>query len=271
MQHKLMKKTLSTNQTRETSQPFQQQIFPIMTFLSEDSLASLLVSLENAGDLQTPEGLSFLTSLGFSKTKDPDILFLKTSKVYLVMTKEKLSRQYLEFSPTWGMSINGRFLTAKISESPRIGKECSLSDILEENPDQKYFLSEKLIIGFLNKREGVQWEVQDFEKTGNITYDNSPILETVSNRPIHQATRFPLKFLQRNQKNIEGDYSFTIDGANTGGVRQDMKIRRLTPLECERLQGFPDGWTEGVSDTQRYKQLGNAVTINVVYEVAKRL
>ena len=50
-----------------------------------------------------------------------------------------------------------------------------------------------------------------------------------------------------------------------------MKIRRLTPLECERLQGFPDNWTEGVSDTQRYKQLGNAVTVNVVYEVAKFL
>ena len=50
-----------------------------------------------------------------------------------------------------------------------------------------------------------------------------------------------------------------------------MRIRRLTPTECERLQGFPDGWTEGVSDTQRYKCLGNAVTVNVVYEIAKRL
>lgn len=47
-------------------------------------------------------------------------------------------------------------------------------------------------------------------------------------------------------------------------------IRRLTPVECERLQGFPDNWTQGVSDTQRYKQLGNAVTVNVVEEIAKR-
>ena len=52
---------------------------------------------------------------------------------------------------------------------------------------------------------------------------------------------------------------------------QEKKIRRLTPLECELLQGFPDGWTEGLSDTQRYKCLGNAVTVNVVYEIAKRL
>ena len=48
-------------------------------------------------------------------------------------------------------------------------------------------------------------------------------------------------------------------------------IRRLTPKECERLQGFSDGWTEGVSDTQRYKCLGNAVTTNVIEFLGKRL
>ncbi|HYD92580.1 MAG TPA: DNA (cytosine-5-)-methyltransferase [Flavobacterium sp.] len=50
-----------------------------------------------------------------------------------------------------------------------------------------------------------------------------------------------------------------------------MQIRRLTPVECERLQGFPDGWTEGVSDTQRYKCLGNAVTVNVVEWIVSNL
>ena len=48
-------------------------------------------------------------------------------------------------------------------------------------------------------------------------------------------------------------------------------IRRLTPKECERLQGFPDGWTEGVSDTQRYKMCGNAVTTNVVQAIMEKL
>ena len=47
------------------------------------------------------------------------------------------------------------------------------------------------------------------------------------------------------------------------------RIRRLTPIECERLQGFPDGWTEGISDTQRYKCLGNAVTVNVIEFLGK--
>lgn len=52
------------------------------------------------------------------------------------------------------------------------------------------------------------------------------------------------------------------------GDSRSGSIRMLTPRECERLQGFPDGWTEGVSDTQRYKLLGNAVTVNVVQYVA---
>lgn len=64
-------------------------------------------------------------------------------------------------------------------------------------------------------------------------------------------------------------------------VDDGMKIRRLTPVECERLQGFPDGWTEWgidengkkvkISDTQRYRTLGNAVTTDVVAEIVKRL
>ena len=54
-------------------------------------------------------------------------------------------------------------------------------------------------------------------------------------------------------------------GAKTGLYQTSKsQIRRLTPTECERLQGFPDSWTEGLSDSQRYKTLGNAVTTNVV-------
>ena len=60
------------------------------------------------------------------------------------------------------------------------------------------------------------------------------------------------------------------------GVVEGVRIRRLTPLECFRLQGFPDEFfrrakAAGVSDSQLYKQAGNAITVNVVYEIAKRL
>ena len=88
---------------------------------------------------------------------------------------------------------------------------------------------------------------------------------------LYNIERHPLRFLDRNQKNIDGDYAYTIDGANTGGISVDSNIRRLTPTECERLQGFPDGWTEGQSDTQRYKQLGNAVSVPVVQAIMEKL
>ena len=54
-------------------------------------------------------------------------------------------------------------------------------------------------------------------------------------------------------------------------IKKEKYIRKLTPIECERLQGFPDGWTEGVSDTRRYNQLGNAVTVNVVGAIINKI
>lgn len=47
-------------------------------------------------------------------------------------------------------------------------------------------------------------------------------------------------------------------------VKAKSIVRRLTPLECERLQGFPDSWTEGESDSARYKALGNSVALPCV-------
>jgi site-specific DNA-cytosine methylase len=48
-------------------------------------------------------------------------------------------------------------------------------------------------------------------------------------------------------------------------------VRRLTPTECERLQGFPDGWTDNQLDSHRYKQLGNAVAVPVVQWIIDRI
>ena len=56
-----------------------------------------------------------------------------------------------------------------------------------------------------------------------------------------------------------------------GGQQQFVGVRRLTPTECERLQGFPDGWTDGQSDSTRYKQLGNAVAVPVAEWIGKRI
>lgn len=81
---------------------------------------------------------------------------------------------------------------------------------------------------------------------------------------LHQAVRqqervYSTEGLAANINAIGGGW-----GAKTGLYQFSEGVRRLTPLECERLQGFPDGWTEGLSDTQRYKCVGNAVTVSVI-------
>lgn len=107
---------------------------------------------------------------------------------------------------------------------PAMNGTPKLSDILEENPDPKYFLSPQQT-------------------------------ERIAKSLPAQAVGGP--------------------GGATGLYQTGTRIRRLTPLECERLQGFPDNWTaEGIngpiSDTQRYKVLGNAVTTNVVEAIVRR-
>lgn len=65
------------------------------------------------------------------------------------------------------------------------------------------------------------------------------------------------------------------NGGDLGGGSENLVttngVRRLTPIECERLQGFPDGWTAGQPDSARYKQLGNAVTVPVVEWIINRV
>ena len=65
--------------------------------------------------------------------------------------------------------------------------------------------------------------------------------------------------------------SAATDVDHTGAIWKGTMVRRLTPIECERLQGFPDNWTENQADTHRYKQMGNAVAVPVVSWLVNRL
>lgn len=60
-------------------------------------------------------------------------------------------------------------------------------------------------------------------------------------------------------------------GGNVPAVATEKIVRRLTPKECERLQGFPDDWTKDQADSNRYKQMGNAVAIPVVSWILNRM
>lgn len=111
---------------------------------------------------------------------------------------------------------------------------------------------------------------EDFEKWED--RDVTPTLNTFDNGSETRATVLAIGFNWQNgggYGNANDGLGITEDG--TGPLSRSQvpavatnTVRRLTPLECERLQGFTDNWTEGQADTHRYKQTGNAVAVPVV-------
>lgn len=227
-----------------------------------------------------------------------------------------------------------------IIEQPK-DKGILLKDILEEEVDEKYYLSEKMINGFLahNKRHieeknqtGFNWKPTEGNKKANtlranaalcptdntIIFNNTRLNETID---MHKDNLEPGTMINSYNKSIHKDKSITIstrvDASNmthivamrgrtenksedwhnsnhvqklesrtdgktnsiTGVAKDNMvkevisgsRIRRLTPIECERLQTVADNYTNHVSDSQRYKMLGNGWTIDVIVHILNYL
>lgn len=117
--------------------------------------------------------------------------------------------------------------------------EHTLQDVLEENVDSKYFLSDRILPTILSHGSGNYYAVSEIDlKIAR------PLCSTM--HKMHRAS-------QDNYVTDKG------------------KIRRLTPREAARLQGFPDSFEIIVSDTQAYRQFGNAVTVNVARAIAESI
>jgi DNA (cytosine-5)-methyltransferase 1 len=126
-------------------------------------------------------------------------------------------------------------------------------------------------VQILFERESSEW---DFESLGK------------KRQKITEQTQESLRTFVKAKRaqTIEDDESWvaketvpTLNAFDIGDIRtttaivQRSIVRRLTPVECERLQGFPDNWTAGQTDSSRYKQMGNAVTVPVVEWIMKRV
>ena len=110
----------------------------ILIYSVQDFLARHSLSPESEKDLQMQEELSFLKLPGFLKLKDPRILSLKMFPVCYRMTKAgRFAPSSVRFL-NWGTMSNGKCLTARISESPKQGNGCILSDILISDVPEKY-------------------------------------------------------------------------------------------------------------------------------------
>jgi len=166
------------------------------------------------------------------------------------MKKEFLDiiTEYLEVEP---ILINSSLVSAQNRQRyywtniPNVGPPedtCSdmLQDILEPRPSRKYLAGQQL---------------RDNYQGGN---QLNPNYKSQANR-IHDINK-------KAPTIMAGSHGYA-----NGYINQDGDIRKLTPIECERLQTLPDNYTDGVSDTQRYKGLGNGWTVDVVAHILRKM
>lgn len=123
-------------------------------------------------------------------------------------------------------------------------------DLLDDDVEEKYFISTNMIGTILGK--------------GTKGYIVKP---TIDQSICKTLTATMHKMHRASQDNYYTD----IKNHEKYCDKNKTNIRKLTPNECRKIQGFPSDWKQVVSDTQAYKQFGNAVTVNVVYAVAKNL
>lgn len=148
-----MQNNSESNQTNETFELFPDQNFQKQISFVEDFLAPLsqLQGKDRVSIWKMPEALSLLKCFDWLGIEEYHTYFSRMLKDCSTTMKEEPSESYSKSWMAWGMTLNGNYLTAKISESRNTEKGCSLLQILEENPDQKYFLSEKQVQRMLEK------------------------------------------------------------------------------------------------------------------------
>lgn len=209
---------------------------------------------------------------------------------YFMLENVLMKKEYQEvISEQLGTSpifINSSVLSAQnrkrlywtnIPVSEILKKEIYLKDILEKNVPEKYYLSEKLVQGLLDKKSS--WKNSFNPLTGN---DKSKCLTA---RYYKQAASDP--YILEKPFRIgdidnggQGNRVYSSDaksvclsavgggrGAKTWLYFIEQTIRRLTPLECKRLQTVPDDYRMSVSDSQAYKMLGNGWTVDVIAHI----
>ncbi len=132
----------------------------------------------------------------------------------------------------------------------KINLENKVKDLLDKDVDSSYFLTKRISKTILS--------------TGTKGYIAKPSIDNDIAKTLCATMH---KMHRASQDN------YVTDEINYERCKDDNRInvRKLTPNECRKLQGFPDNWVQVVSDCQAYKQFGNAVTVDVAYYVAKAL
>ena len=162
-----------------------------------------------------------------------------------------------------------------------------LIDVLEDEVDEKYYLSEEKAKKLtLNTDLSGKLNMYNYNERDKVHSVNkvSPTLNTMQGGDRQPKVAVPVLTPDRLNKRQngrrfkdDGEPTFTLTAQDRHGIiTDDIRIRKLVPIETWRLQGFTDeqfykAKNSGVSNSQLYKQSGNSVTVNVVDAIVKQL
>ena len=156
--------------------------------------------------------------------------------------------------------------------------ELRIKDLLEENVDEKYYLSDKLINTFLNRPQAKNYPFKPIKDTENeiacclnARYYKMGATDNYIQLDINGKGQNSQQDRVYFEDKIMGCIPASRTDSKVNIIQSNYKIRKLTPLECFRLQGFPDDYVKPVSSSQLYKQAGNSISVPVIENILKIL
>jgi site-specific DNA-cytosine methylase len=150
------------------------------------------------------------------------------------------------------------------------GALCATDNIIVHNTMPRSSTTGKGGSGPLSCTDGKTYCLDTGGSTNAVEYSNKRLNETIEK---YRENLVDGTLIDSYNKSIHNEKSITIstrvNASNQTHLYINRKIRRLTPVECERLQTVADNYTHGVSDSQRYKMLGNGWTVDVIAHIFK--
>lgn len=241
----------------------------------------------------------FVSIVNHVKAQNPNMKFMLEN----VKMKKQFCDVITEYLGVEPVEINSRLVSAQnrvrlywtnigLIEQPE-DKGIKLINILEKTVEDKYYHTAKGV-EYMNrtvKGGRTHWNFAHHSDTVNdksvcITANihkgvpyNVLVCGRIVGRRLNPETgkrddyNKEIPIVQRFEPRVDGRCGCltTVQKDNTLGTEDGIVVRKFTPLECERLQTVPDGYTNSVSNTQRYRMLGNGWTIDVIAHIFKGL
>lgn len=191
--------------------------------------------------------------------------FESKHKPYLARLPKSILTISNEFSTSYrnsGILVGNDFYTEETLPVEVPSKK--LGEILERNVEEKYYLDDS------TKRKNGKTELEQFEYLKGGKKIERMSAEGYSYIYAEGSMAFPDPHDKPARTMLTGEASLN----RSTHVVEDLdtkRLRKLTPVECERLNEFPDGWTKGMTDRQRYFVMGNALVTGLITSIGKRI